>query len=317
MPLVSHFYIFYYIAVAMIGLIALAVSVLGTIRSRISSYWLLLVFYGGFTLNVCTVFARHYMILNVDNYSLQAVVLTYIISGILSNAFMAAVTLYFHRVYSVQKQALRDSIIIAVAAIASSAFFWPNAAAVDVSNGLLIRNTPLLISNSLYLALFVYYFILVAASSKRDRPVRELVLIWSNFIFGIVGFFIGIVGFAGLIIDPTVVLSDTGGIFSVATIPYLFFGGILIYYFGSFLLSTIKPPESLEEDLVHKYLLSRREQEVVGLLNHGLSNREIAERLFVSLATVKTHVHNIYEKTGVKSRYELFHLTGKQVKKSA
>ena len=45
------------------------------------------------------------------------------------------------------------------------------------------------------------------------------------------------------------------------------------------------------------------------LLNEGLGNREIAEKLFVSIATVKTHVHNIYEKTGVKGRYELFRLT--------
>ena len=38
------------------------------------------------------------------------------------------------------------------------------------------------------------------------------------------------------------------------------------------------------------------------LLTAGLSNQEIAERLIVSLNTIKTHVKNIYAKLGVESR---------------
>jgi LuxR family maltose regulon positive regulatory protein len=48
--------------------------------------------------------------------------------------------------------------------------------------------------------------------------------------------------------------------------------------------------------------LSARELEVLGLVVAGLSNREIAERLFISVGTVKTHVHNIYGKLGVSNR---------------
>jgi LuxR family maltose regulon positive regulatory protein len=48
--------------------------------------------------------------------------------------------------------------------------------------------------------------------------------------------------------------------------------------------------------------LSERELEVLGLVAEGLSNREIAERLFVSVGTVKTHVHNICGKLAVRSR---------------
>jgi hypothetical protein len=51
-----------------------------------------------------------------------------------------------------------------------------------------------------------------------------------------------------------------------------------------------------------------RETEVIDLLNRGLSNREIAEKLYVGIATVKTHAHSIYEKTGASSRYDLFRL---------
>jgi DNA-binding NarL/FixJ family response regulator len=48
--------------------------------------------------------------------------------------------------------------------------------------------------------------------------------------------------------------------------------------------------------------LTPREVEVLGLIAHGLSNGDIARRLFVSEATVKTHVNNIFSKTGVRDR---------------
>ena len=48
--------------------------------------------------------------------------------------------------------------------------------------------------------------------------------------------------------------------------------------------------------------LSRRERQILQLLELGLSNREIAERLVVSLNTVKTHLRNLYRKLEVNSR---------------
>jgi len=51
-------------------------------------------------------------------------------------------------------------------------------------------------------------------------------------------------------------------------------------------------------------LLSDREREVLGLLASGKSNAEIAEALFISLPTVKSHVSNIYGKLGAARRTE-------------
>lgn len=48
--------------------------------------------------------------------------------------------------------------------------------------------------------------------------------------------------------------------------------------------------------------LSQREREVLALVARGASNRLIAEQLFVSEATVKTHLVHVYEKLGVNDR---------------
>lgn len=48
--------------------------------------------------------------------------------------------------------------------------------------------------------------------------------------------------------------------------------------------------------------LSNRELDVLTLVAKGLSNQEIAEELFISISTVKTHASNIYSKLGTKNR---------------
>jgi two-component system, NarL family, response regulator LiaR len=50
--------------------------------------------------------------------------------------------------------------------------------------------------------------------------------------------------------------------------------------------------------------LSNREMEVLQLLAKGYSNKAIAEQLYVSLNTIKTHCSNIFEKLEVKSRLQ-------------
>ena len=51
--------------------------------------------------------------------------------------------------------------------------------------------------------------------------------------------------------------------------------------------------------------LSEREKELLPLIVEGLSNEEIAARLFISPHTVKNHITSIYRKTGVANRFEL------------
>ncbi|WP_321373764.1 LuxR C-terminal-related transcriptional regulator [uncultured Draconibacterium sp.] len=56
------------------------------------------------------------------------------------------------------------------------------------------------------------------------------------------------------------------------------------------------------------YEISKREAEIIQEICSGKSNKAIAEKLFITLQTVKDHNHRIYTKTGVKSRVQLANL---------
>ena len=58
--------------------------------------------------------------------------------------------------------------------------------------------------------------------------------------------------------------------------------------------------------------ITKRELEVLNLL--PLSNKKIASKLFITIATVKTHIHNLLKKFGVKSRIELYKIIIKERK---
>ncbi|WP_345954139.1 LuxR C-terminal-related transcriptional regulator [Mucilaginibacter sp. PAMB04168] len=61
-------------------------------------------------------------------------------------------------------------------------------------------------------------------------------------------------------------------------------------------------PFVLNQNALNELNLSRRELDVLELMAGGLSNQEIAERLFVSLNTIKTHSARVFEKLEVKRR---------------
>jgi LuxR family maltose regulon positive regulatory protein len=65
---------------------------------------------------------------------------------------------------------------------------------------------------------------------------------------------------------------------------------------------SLTPPQAAAQPLAEP--LSERELEVLGLIAAGLTNPEIAGRLFIAKGTVKRHINNIYGKLQVRHRTE-------------
>lgn len=79
-----------------------------------------------------------------------------------------------------------------------------------------------------------------------------------------------------------------------------------------------KAPQSSPKEskiLYNQYKLTQREIEIVELIADGLSNQDIAEKLFISANTVRNHIYNIYRKMGIKNRYELINLVSNKTDK--
>ena len=95
---------------------------------------------------------------------------------------------------------------------------------------------------------------------------------------------------------------------------FLFFAGnsFLPVYLSYGTVLTIFSEDSIKDisfdDFCKKFEISPRESEIIREICNGLSNKEISDKLFISLQTVKDHSHRIYLKTNLKSRVQLMNM---------
>lgn len=99
--------------------------------------------------------------------------------------------------------------------------------------------------------------------------------------------------------------------FKIAYLSFAVFVVYLYFFISRHYFRDFENPD-VKDHLPQKFLeeqgISSREQEIINLLVDGKTNREIAEQLFISDNTVKTHVKNIYAKLSVSNRVQLFSL---------
>ena len=108
------------------------------------------------------------------------------------------------------------------------------------------------------------------------------------------------VGASGFLVKDTEPVELLRGVRAVAGGDSLLSPGVTRRLIGEYASRARQPPPSHDLDV-----LTDREREVVALVAEGLTNEDIAERLFVSPATAKTHVNRAMTKLGVRDRAQL------------
>lgn len=156
----------------------------------------------------------------------------------------------------------------------------------------------------LYTLISIYYFLFSAMKQKyfQGNDFRKLSIVLLLMI---------------IILSLTRILSDEEGLFIQYLYLFLFFlNGAQIPFFIKYQadLSDLITKDGTDISIIRfceKYTISKREKEIIIEICEGLSNKQIADKLFISLQTVKDHTHRIYSKTGCTGRAQLIKMITK------
>jgi DNA-binding CsgD family transcriptional regulator len=180
----------------------------------------------------------------------------------------------------------------------------PIGAVLDAASRTIHIGPGVAIASGAYLASFTFLIILgwgwLGRVWKTDR--RSFIL--GLLIFATIGYLESIRSFTRMLRLPEPSQAAPDG-FLFSTIPYALYGIFLIVYFLRYFVPATVEVDALFDAFLEKYGITGREREIILMVVQGKSNVDIARELVVSLATVKTHLHNVYGKIGVKSRYDL------------
>jgi DNA-binding CsgD family transcriptional regulator len=171
---------------------------------------------------------------------------------------------------------------------------------------LLFTDFVLLISMLLLSVVFMSKLIL---DGQKGVPVYMIIvtsmLIWNyvSFIWGEMSVYWGNSGFIRTPLDFTIIFWL---IVNFATIYFVY----NVDFSEAYAVDSepAAPVFDLEErltEMADEYGMTNREIDILRLIYRGMSNNEIAEELFISKSTVKSHIYNTFRKADVKSRSEI------------
>jgi DNA-binding CsgD family transcriptional regulator len=293
----KHLYLFYTFIAFAIGLISSGIVTFLYFKTKEAIIRYYLFFFTAFTFLVASTLWMSYMYTNIPAIEKNSLEFVGAFIGALA-MFATAVFMHFlvNARYARLKNALVGVISLFVVSYPLSFYFtheYPLIASILQALGYV-----------LFLAIFLYASLLglLRAKQIQDQSRKHVTRLFAWILLLLLPIFI----LDFFVLDD---LLDIAPVF----FPLLYAGISTI-----FLVQFIKlyghphetPPGTSSqeiplEDIFEQYALSPREQEVARLVLEGRSNQEIGETLFISLSTVKTHVSNIFQKFGVKSRVEL------------
>jgi DNA-binding CsgD family transcriptional regulator len=130
---------------------------------------------------------------------------------------------------------------------------------------------------------------------------------------GVLGFLVAAV--AAFARPPAILSRPAAGIWAAAALFFLYailFGTLFRVLRGAVHGLVGRPIQALDLSISkafrNKYSLSDRECDVIALVLQGRKYREIADQLFISIKTVKSHIAHVYDKTSARGRVDLIRL---------
>ena len=304
----EHLQIAYDLLVIMIGLAALSIVVSWAARTGEADLRDFNILYLCFTLVLIVRVLRKYLFLNVEDYSARA---WYGLAGteqVLGVAVLVAAIHFFTGVYGVRSRRAITIAFLVMMFISTLLLFSPAGAVLDVNARTIRFGLAYKITAVWYFAAFTFMLGLGVLALRRAWQSEKRNFLIGLLVFATVGYLESAANLPGGLRVTTFSLAQEEGGFLFSSIPYALYGVFLIVYFLRHSVAAPLAPlamDALPEAFITRYNITDREREIILKVVQGKSNADIASELFISLATVKTHLHNIYKKIGVDSRYDL------------
>ena len=300
----EHLQIAYDLLVIMIGLAALSIAVFWAVKTGETDLRDFSILYLCFTLVLVVVVLKKYLFVNVEDYSARA---WYWLSGanlVLNHAVIVAGIHFFAGVYQVHyRRALTIGFVIMML-LGDGLLFSPIGAVLDAGTRTIRFGIGFKLLSGWYFIAFTCLLAIGYGLLRRAWHTERRNFLVGLLVFATVGYLETTINLPGALSQTAVTLTEESG-FLFSSIPYALYGIFLIAYFLRYPVPAPLAMDALPESFLTKYGITDREREIILKVVQGKSNADIAGELFISLATVKTHLHNIYRKINVESRYDL------------
>lgn len=294
----------YYFAVIMIGFAALAISGFWAVKTQDASLRNFCILYAAFTLMLILSVLMKYLTLNVESFSGRS---WYLLSGICQMVNYGVIVATVNYFLGLNQTAARKRIAVLfwfTILIFIGFIFSPLSTRLNESQNIIHLESGFKVLTIWYLLSFTYAIFLgfIALQQAWNTDKRNFIL--GLLIFALFGYIESLLTFSENLRTSTVSLTIENGLL-FSSIPYMLYGFFVIRHFLSFAPPTPIEVDTLSESFLSAHAITDREREIILKVIEGKSNATIASELFISLATVKTHLHNIYTKIGVESRFDL------------
>lgn len=325
--MLNHWVLFYYFAAFVVGVFSVGLSAVLLIKTPSPLLWSYLGLYLSFSFVTVTDIFLSYAEMNMPVHDQAGSILLFFVNLVMTYLFMFTLPMFSHVLFEVAAQKRRNLVIGVIALsgyIGLHGLIWYNGQAIPPDSlSFFFLDLPLA-------GMTVYCWLLSAQHYRRaedpnqKRIAGKILAVFSGLTIivledSIIGWFPGLliypVAYAGVGLFCGWYFIKCSWIYPV--MPLSTAKNAMLSASESTLLSSAASAESDRpsptdigtdraiDNLCERYQLSPREKDVLELLLQGHTNVQIAEHLFISVNTAKTHISNIYEKVGVKRRYEL------------
>ena len=300
----EHLLIAYDILVIILGFIALSNAIVWALRTGDNDTGNFIIIYALYTLMLMILVLKKYLFVNVASYTGWT---WYTVSGIyqvIDFAVVVASLHYFLEAHQFRYARRLSGIFLLLMLVCSGLIFSPWGATLDAENNIIHFGAGYWLAigwNAVAFtcALVLGYWLLVRVWNTEKRT-----FVLGLLIFASVGYLESVLSFSQSFGMTSVNLTTENG-FLYSSIPYALYGMFLIWYFILHPAPTAWADDEISASFITEYGITERERELILKVMQGKSNADIARDLFISLPTVKTHLHNIYKKLGVDSRFDL------------